>query len=71
MCYTLKSVVLLQIDAYGRDGEIDTRSVYTTLAVARVLNLLTPGTNCQYCTWLIIDRIDGWCCGLAVTMSDV
>ena len=26
-----------------RDGEIDTRSTYTVLAVARVLNIMTPG----------------------------
>lgn len=26
-----------------KDGEIDTRSIYTCLAVARILNILTPG----------------------------
>ena len=26
-----------------RDGEIDTRSIYTCLVVARILNILTPG----------------------------
>lgn len=27
----------------GRDGEVDTRSCYTALVVARLLNMLTPG----------------------------
>lgn len=29
-----------------KDGEIDTRSIYTCLAVARILNILTPGNYC-------------------------
>ena len=29
-----------------QDGEIDTRSVYTCLVVARILNMLTPGMLC-------------------------
>ena len=28
-----------------QDGEIDTRSIYTCLVVARILNILTPGTH--------------------------
>jgi prenyltransferase beta subunit len=26
-----------------RDGEVDTRGTYTVLAIARILNILTPG----------------------------
>jgi hypothetical protein len=32
-------------DSADRDGEVDTRSCYTALVAARLLNMLTPGTS--------------------------